>query len=111
MKAYVGKDFPLVAQYRLGAEENIFRGQEQMINTIAINGVAINETSYIRPGVDPSAFPFSVTVTEGRVFVMGDIRNASTDSRDSRLGMVDERYILGHVQSVVFPISDFGTVK
>ena len=30
---------------------------------------------------------------------------------DSRLGMVDERYILGHVQSVVFPISDFGTVK
>ena len=34
-----------------------------------------------------------------------------TDSRDSRLGMVDERYILGHVQSVVFPISDFGTVK
>ena len=34
-----------------------------------------------------------------------------SDSRDSRLGMVDERYILGHVQSVVFPISDFGTVK
>lgn len=45
------------------------------------------------------------------MFVMGDNRNASTDSRDSRLGMVDERYILGHVQSVVFPISDFGTVK
>lgn len=39
---------------------------------VTINGVAINETSYIRPGVDPSAFPFSVTVTEGRVFVMGD---------------------------------------
>ena len=41
---------------------------------VTINGVAINETSYIRPGVDPSAFPFSVTVTEGHVFVMGDNR-------------------------------------
>ncbi len=42
MKAYVGKEFPLVAQYRLG--EEMFRGQEQMIDTVAINGVAIVPT-------------------------------------------------------------------
>lgn len=41
---------------------------------------------------------------------MGDNRNYSTDSRWSQLGMVDERYILGHVLSVVYPFSEFGSV-
>ena len=75
----------------------------------SVNG---EEETYIRePTHLEEGLEFPVTVPEGCVFVMGDNRNASTDSRDSRLGMVDERYILGHVQSVVFPISDFGTVK
>jgi signal peptidase I len=52
----------------------------------------------------------SVTVPERCVFVMGDNRNHSSDSRDPRLGVVDERHIIGRALFVVFPLSRLGAV-
>lgn len=47
----------------------------------------------------------------GLRIVMGDNRNASTDSRDARLGCVDERYIMGRVYFTLFPVKNIGVVK
>ena len=47
----------------------------------------------------------------GTVFVMGDNRNESLDSRSSYVGCIDERDILGKVLLCFLPVSDFGVVK
>ncbi|MBE6606014.1 MAG: signal peptidase I [Ruminococcaceae bacterium] len=54
---------------------------------------------------------FPITVPEGEVFLMGDNRNHSNDSRSSDIGTVDKRYIFGRVICRIRPFSKFGPVN
>ncbi|MBQ9551764.1 MAG: signal peptidase I [Clostridia bacterium] len=49
---------------------------------------------------------FPLTVPEGTIFVMGDNRNRSLDSRSNRIGFIDDRYVLGHVLLRVKPFGN-----
>ena len=66
----------------------------------------INERTYLEEGTE-----FPLTVPEGSIFVMGDNRNRSSDSRDSRLGTVDTRYVIGKAVFMAFPGADEVTGK
>jgi signal peptidase I len=52
-----------------------------------------------------------IVVPEGSIYVMGDNRNNSSDSRHQALGAVDTRYVLGRVLCVMFPFQDLGPVE
>lgn len=52
-----------------------------------------------------------LTVPEGSVFVLGDNRNNSSDSRHYELGAIDNRYILGEAVMILFPFHDFGIIQ
>ncbi|KFI93308.1 signal peptidase I [Bifidobacterium stellenboschense] len=81
---------------------------------ITVNGVAITETAYLKNGVQPSAFPFSVTVTAGHVFVMGDNRANSADSRyhqdDGDHGLVPIGNVVGVGLCRYWPLSRLGSL-
>lgn len=78
---------------------------------VYVDGKPLDEPYVNAPVHDRENFEGKITVPDGCVFVMGDNRNASTDSRDTRLGCVDTRYIMGRVYFTLFPVKNIGVVK
>ena len=76
------------------------------VDGVALDEPYINEPTYMEEGTE-----FPLTVPEGCIFVMGDNRNHSSDSRDSRLGTVDTRCVLGKAVFLAFPGADDVTGK
>ena len=79
--------------------------------TVAVNGEVLQEDYIAEPTYLGYDVTFPYTVPEGTVFVMGDNRNQSLDSRSTYVGCIDERDILGRVLLCFMPFTDFGVVK
>ncbi|WP_079198064.1 signal peptidase I [Streptomyces sp. CB03911] len=75
---------------------------------LTVNGVPLDESSYLRLGDAPSSVAFDIVVPAGKLWVMGDHRNASRDSRDHLGepggGFVPEDKVIGRADWVVFPV-------
>ena len=80
---------------------------------VYVDGIALDEPYTRTPTNLKYDIEFPVTVDEGCVFVLGDNRNDSLDSRSSRIGeygMIDTRYILGHAVFRVLPFEKMGKI-
>lgn len=78
---------------------------------VYVDGVALDEPYTMTPTNNPEGISFPLVVEEGCIFVMGDNRNASKDSRDPEIGQIDRREILGKVVFLFFPGTNKGTHK
>ena len=76
---------------------------------VTVNSVPLSESSYVYPGDAPSELRFNITVPAGRLWVMGDNRGDSDDSRyrvnDPGEGTIPESAVVGRAFLIIWPLS------
>jgi signal peptidase I len=113
--AWVGQSFGLVPSDNTDFIKRVIGvGGDRVIccdvdGRLTVNGIAIDESSYLFPGDAPSLSAFDVQVPEGKLWVMGDHRSNSADSRshmgDPGGGFVPESKVIGRAMNVLWPLN------
>jgi len=81
---------------------------DPIAGVVYVNGMALYEPYTVEPTYFMGDISYPFTVPPGQIFVIGDNRNNSGDSRSSGHGTVDEREIIGRVVAVVLPLDRAG---
>lgn len=77
---------------------------------VIVDGVILDEP-YIKETTETKGnTEIPTVIPEGKVFVMGDNRNHSLDSRYHEVGLIDEKDIIGKAQFILFPFNRFGSI-
>ena len=71
--------------------------------TVRVDGVVLQEDYIYSPTTDDEGMEFPLVVEENCVFVMGDNRGVSNDSRCPDIGQIDQREILGRAVFLLYP--------
>ena len=115
----------IVARRAIAGEPPIIKrviavsGQTVNINaangTVSVNGRVLQERAYLAAGVKTTlqnaSVQFPLTVPSGKLFVLGDNRTVSMDSRSSEIGFLDTQEVLGTARVLLLPFSHFGKIK
>ena len=78
---------------------------------VFVNGQLLDEPYIAEPTTTPGDTFLPVTLGEDQIFVMGDNRNHSSDSRSSEIGLLDRRDILGKAIFRIAPLDTMGRIE
>ena len=97
------RDIPIIKRVIAKEGDTIYIDLEK--HEVFVNGELLDEPYIAEPTSVNYKAIFPLTVPEGHLFVMGDNRNSSLDSRSGKVGHIDERYVLGKAVYRISPNS------
>jgi signal peptidase I len=109
LKAVNFDDEPIVK--RIIADEGQTVDIDFTTGEVWVDGVLLDEPYINNLTTKAEGVQFPITVPENCIFVMGDNRQHSTDSRNPEIGCVDKRYVLGKALQIILPFEHFGGVS
>jgi len=107
--SYINYGKPLVKRVIAKGGDTVDIDVEQGL--VYVNGEALDEPYVPEGTLSTGNVEFPLTVPEGTLFLMGDNRQHSTDSRSSDVGFIDERDILGKVVLRIYPFNKIGLIE